>query len=252
MNDFSQSSKRFLADWEYAVSINGKNHQDLTSPFTTPLDTPHGHMGTTSAPSHLMLLSTSDKPQTSPIPPNMIPMNMALDLDSSPGASDNVHFVVLSKLKDTDDITLAMGGAPLVDPSWPSIDTNPLYCMGTWSWMAVELVMAGAGRPMNHMAHHNLESLFYVLLGISVIYDEPYQLKSEAELMKCFDIYFNTFQLSLLKTITIQSQLGWLANILEHISPYFCPLIPLFEVLHQKIIKLPVQKTTQDPTCAQL
>ncbi|KAL4063630.1 hypothetical protein V8B97DRAFT_1876512 [Scleroderma yunnanense] len=106
--------------------------------------------------------------------------------------------------------------------------------------MAVELVMAGAGRPMNHMAHHNLESLFYVLLGISVIYDEPYQLKSEAELMKCFDIYFNTFQLSLLKTITIQSQLGWLANILEHISPYFCPLIPLFEVLHQKIIKLPI------------
>ena len=96
--------------------------------------------------------------------------------------------------------------------------------------------MAGAGKPVNHMAHHDLESLFCVLLGISILYDEPYQPKSDEELVKCFDIYFNTFQLSLLKTITIQSQLGLWANILKHISPYFQPLIPVFEMLYKRII----------------
>lgn len=102
--------------------------------------------------------------------------------------------------------------------------------------MAAELLLAGAGKPVKHEAHHDLESLFYVLLGISVLYDEPYKLKPESQLAECFDMYFNTSQPSLLKTITIQSQLGWSVNILKHISPYFHPLVCVFDELHQKII----------------
>ena len=49
-------------------------------------------------------------------------------------------------------------------------------------------------------------------------------------------MYFNTFELSLLKTITIQSNVGWVANILKYISPYFQPLIPLLNVLREKIV----------------
>jgi len=102
--------------------------------------------------------------------------------------------------------------------------------------MAAELVMAGPGKPVRHAPHHNLESFFYVLLGISVLYDEPRKLKPEDKLAECFDEYFNTFQPSLQKTITVQSQLGWSANICKYISPYFRPLIDLFNTLREKII----------------
>ena len=89
---------------------------------------------------------------------------------------------------------------------------------------------------MKHTPHHNLESFFYVLLGILVLYDEPHKLKPEDKLAECFDVYFNTFQPSLQKTIMVQSQLGWTANICEYISPYLTPLIDLFSTLHEKII----------------
>ncbi|KAI6016825.1 hypothetical protein PISMIDRAFT_41883, partial [Pisolithus microcarpus 441] len=102
--------------------------------------------------------------------------------------------------------------------------------------MATELTLAGTGKPVDHKAHHDLESFFYVLLGISVLYDKPHKLKPEGELSECFDVYFNTSQPSLLKTITIQLQLGWSIKLLKHISLYFQPLIPLFNELHQKII----------------
>ena len=49
-------------------------------------------------------------------------------------------------------------------------------------------------------------------------------------------MYFNMSELSLLKTVTIQSQLGWLSNILHHISPYFQPLVPLLTTLQEWII----------------
>ena len=102
--------------------------------------------------------------------------------------------------------------------------------------MSAELVMAGAGQPITHITRHDLESLFYVLLGICVLYDEPFKPKSEDRLARCFDVYFNTFEPSLLKTIMIQSNVGWVANILKHISPYFRPLIPLLDVLREKIV----------------
>ena len=104
--------------------------------------------------------------------------------------------------------------------------------------MAAELVMAGPGKLVTHMASHDLESLFYVLVGICMLFDTPHRIKPESELSQCFDLYFNTFEPTLLKTITIQSQFGWSFNILRHISPYFQPLIPLLNTLQEWIILL--------------
>jgi len=59
--------------------------------------------------------------------------------------------------------------------------------------------MAGLKKLVRHAPHHDLESFFYVLLGISMLYDEPRKLKPEDKLAECFDEYFNTFQPSLQK-----------------------------------------------------
>ncbi|KAF9235103.1 hypothetical protein BU15DRAFT_78335 [Melanogaster broomeanus] len=99
--------------------------------------------------------------------------------------------------------------------------------------------MAGSGQPVVHTAAHDLESLYYVLLGICVLFHAPYTPKSDQELEPCFDKYFNTYGPSLSKTITIQSDLGWHREICKHISPYFQPLIPLLEAL-RKIIIMPI------------
>ena len=102
--------------------------------------------------------------------------------------------------------------------------------------MSAELVMAGPGQPVTHASHHDLESIFYVLLGICVLLDAPGKFKSDKELSRCFDKYFNTFEPSILKTITIQSDLTWLPMIVAHVSPYFQPLIPLLARLRSDLI----------------
>ena len=102
--------------------------------------------------------------------------------------------------------------------------------------MAAELVMIGPARPVMHVPYHDLESIFYVLLGISVLYDEPYKPKTEDELSQCFNIYFNTHHPSLQKTFTMQSELGWLFGICEHFSGYFKPLSSLFDTLREQIV----------------
>ena len=102
--------------------------------------------------------------------------------------------------------------------------------------MATELIMIGPERPVMHMPHHDLESIFYVLLGVSVLYDRPYNTKSEDELSECFDIYFNTHCPSLQKTFMIQSELGWLTSICERFSDYFKPLRPLLDTFHERIV----------------
>ena len=102
--------------------------------------------------------------------------------------------------------------------------------------MAAELVMIGPARPVRHVPYHDLESTFYVLLGISVLYDEPYKPKTENKLSKCFDIYFNMHHPSLQKMFTIQSELSWLSSICECFSGYFKPLSSLFDTFHEKIV----------------
>lgn len=102
--------------------------------------------------------------------------------------------------------------------------------------MSAQLVMAGPGQPVVHNALHDLESFFYVLLGICVLYDGPSMQKSEADLAECFDKFFSTFEPSILKTITVQSELTWTPLIVKYIHPYFKPLVPLLSHLRAEII----------------
>ena len=102
--------------------------------------------------------------------------------------------------------------------------------------MAAQLVMAGAGQPVVHDPTHDLESFFYVLVGICVLLDGPYKPKCDNDLAQCFDKYFNTFEPSMLKTITIQSDITWKPFILQHISDYFKPVINLLTHLRNAII----------------
>ncbi|KAI6016324.1 hypothetical protein PISMIDRAFT_99157 [Pisolithus microcarpus 441] len=102
--------------------------------------------------------------------------------------------------------------------------------------MSAELVMAGSGQLVVHEPLHDLESLFYVLVGIYVLLNSPSKLKCNKELTQCFDKYFNTFELSMLKTITIQLGIMWRPFILHHISKYFQPVIDLLTQLHDAII----------------
>ena len=104
--------------------------------------------------------------------------------------------------------------------------------------------MAGPGQPVTHDAPHDLESLFYILVGICVLLDAPFKFKSNDKLSHCFDKYFNTFEPSVLKSIIIQSDLTWFLMIVDHISSYFEPLLPLLTRLHQDIISL--MYTTKD------
>ena len=101
--------------------------------------------------------------------------------------------------------------------------------------MAAELIMIGPERPVTHMPHHDLKSIFYVLMGVSVLYNRPYNTKSEDELSECFNTYFNTHCPSLQKTFMIQSELGWLTSICERFSNYFKPLRPLLDTFHERI-----------------
>ena len=114
--------------------------------------------------------------------------------------------------------------------------------------MSAELVMAGPGQPITHDSHHDLESLFYVLVGLCVLLDEPFKYKSDGNLSQCFDKYFNTFEPSVLKTITIQSDLTWLPMILARLSPYFQPLIPLLTRLREDVI-LPMHTDSKGNFC---
>ena len=106
--------------------------------------------------------------------------------------------------------------------------------------MAAELSHIGPGKPVVHEAHHDLESFFYILLTICLLYDNPGRLKPTKDLAKCFDPFFTITQPGTLKTVTIQSTFGWTALMILYILPYFRPLIPLLEKVHKELI-LPIK-----------
>jgi len=134
------SRRGHLADWGYAVPFYPQNITNLTRPDNTDTktttqperDTEHpGAVQCQSASletplSPLTSLSTPDSARTSPIgddlDENAIPVQ---NLNSN--GSRSPHYVPISGLRDTHDVTLSMGGDPLMDPCRPSIDTNPLY-----------------------------------------------------------------------------------------------------------------------------
>jgi hypothetical protein len=102
--------------------------------------------------------------------------------------------------------------------------------------MSAQLTKVGPGKPVTHDVLHDLESLFYVLVGICTLYDGPFKQKSEEDLAECYDKFFNTFEPSVLKMITIQSDLTWNPFVVKYIHPYFKPLIPLLTALRSEII----------------
>lgn len=106
--------------------------------------------------------------------------------------------------------------------------------------MATEFSHVGPGQPVVHRAHHDLESFFYVLLGICLLYDEPGKIKSQKVLEESFDPFFSAAQPNTIKVTTIQSSFGWSGLMLPHISPYFQPVIPLLEAIRKKLI-LPIR-----------
>lgn len=79
--------------------------------------------------------------------------------------------------------------------------------------------------------------------GQPVVHDALKQ-KSEKDLAGCYDKFFHTFELSMLKTITIQSDLTWIPSIVKHIHPFFEPVIPLLTLLRAEII-LPLATNIQ-------
>ena len=110
-----------------------------------------------------------------------------------------------------------------------------------WAWMVAQLSHVGPRTPVLHQAHHDLKSFFYILLMICLLYDNPGQPKPAKVLAKCFDPFFTVTQPSILKTITVQSNFGWTAVMIPHISSYFQPVIPLLEKIRQELI-IPIRQ----------
>ncbi|KAI9569834.1 hypothetical protein HD554DRAFT_2037832 [Boletus coccyginus] len=210
------SHRGLLGDWGYAVPINATTSQPATGLPTPDLD---------SNPFANDTLLTSSKYSEDVVPAAKVSRN---------GQEHTIRYTSVSHLGWDHNIKLHMAGDPL-DFAWPTVDTNPLYRTGTWSWMAVELVAAGPKKPVIHRPVHDLESMFYVLVGICVLLGWPHNVKVE-ENLKCFDTFFNSCKPSTRKTSTIQSNFGWGSDILPNISPYFRPLIPLLNKLRAKII----------------
>ena len=71
---------------------------------------------------------------------------------------------------------------------------------------------------------------------VCVLYSELSKQKTEDEHAECYDELFNTVKLSILKTLTIQSNLTWFPKVVKHISPYFQPVISLLNNLQNDII----------------
>ncbi|KAG6374959.1 hypothetical protein JVT61DRAFT_3716 [Boletus reticuloceps] len=146
----------------------------------------------------------------------------------------------LTNFKGTHSIIIPVADEPLPSDSGFSTDASPLQCTGTWAWMAAELSHIGPGTPVVHQGHHDLESFFYILLAICLLYNDPGRLKPPKVLAYCFDPYFAIPRPSTLKVTTVQSDFGWTRLILPHVFPYFQPLIPLLKKIREELI-LPIK-----------
>ena len=106
--------------------------------------------------------------------------------------------------------------------------------------MATKLSHVGPSTVVVHQAHHDLESFFYILLAVCLLYNEPGKPKPAKVLFKCFDPFFAVMQPSTLKVVTIQSDFGWTMLMVPYISSYFQPLIPLLEKIRKELV-LPIK-----------
>ena len=85
----------------------------------------------------------------------------------------------------------------------------------------MELSHVSPGEPVEHKPVHNLESFFYVLLDVCLLFNRPKNLKSDEQLAACYDTCFAVFKPTIQKTLLVQSQFSWTAVILPNISSYF-------------------------------
>jgi len=133
------SRQGHLADWGYAVPFYPQNVTNLTLPDNMDAKTTTQPERDTERPdavqcqsasletasSPLTSFSTLEAP-TSPIADdsdeNAVPVRR---LDSN--GSGSPYYVPITGLRDTHNVTLSMGGDPIMNPCCPSIDTNPLY-----------------------------------------------------------------------------------------------------------------------------
>ena len=102
--------------------------------------------------------------------------------------------------------------------------------------MAAELSHIGPGEPIDHKPAHDLESFFYVLVGMCLLFQELKTLKSDEELAVCFDLLFAVFRPTLQKTLIVQLDFGWTMLILPNIASYFQPIIPLLTFICKEFI----------------
>ncbi|KIM55160.1 hypothetical protein SCLCIDRAFT_30583 [Scleroderma citrinum Foug A] len=220
----SLSRQGVLADWGYAVPISEPtvpNSETVTRRLAGKLSPHNPPTSPVEVPSQTLSNSTKST--------NYVPVLHVASEDTLPWLTP------VPELTEEDNIVLSMG-ASKEENSHPLINSSPLYCMGTWSWMAAQLVMAGPRQLVKHKPSHDLESIFYVLVGIFILLDEPYKPKCDTDLAQCFNKYFNTFEPNVLKTITIQSNITWMPFIMRHISLYFSPAINLLTYLCSTLI----------------
>ena len=102
--------------------------------------------------------------------------------------------------------------------------------------MAAELSHIGLEEPINHKPAHDLESFFYILVGMCLLFQVLKTLQSDEELTVCFDLLFAVFKPTLQKTLVIQSDFGWTMLILPNIALYFQPIIPLLTFICEEFI----------------
>ncbi|KAG6372389.1 hypothetical protein JVT61DRAFT_7854 [Boletus reticuloceps] len=145
-----------------------------------------------------------------------------------------------SKLNSKDSIIIPLVNESLPENSSTPIDANPLHRTGMWAWMATELSYRVPGIPVVHQPHHDLESFFYILIVICLMYDIPNVTKPPKKLAECFDPLFAISEPSIAKTLNIQSDFSWTLIVLSNISQYFQPLVPLLEHLRCELI-LPIR-----------
>ena len=132
------SRRGHLADWGYAVPFYADNVTEHTlrdDSMDTKITTPEPD---TQLPDAVLCqsagLETVSSPLTSLSSPEARTSPIADDSDENAvpvrrlgNSSEKPYYVQISSLRNAHDITLSMGGDPLMNPYRPSIDTNPLY-----------------------------------------------------------------------------------------------------------------------------
>ncbi|EGO30172.1 hypothetical protein SERLADRAFT_404465 [Serpula lacrymans var. lacrymans S7.9] len=133
----------------------------------------------------------------------------------------------------------------LVGQGWAVDNGNHvLERTGTEPFMAVEIQNAQPGEPIQHAAHHDVESFYYIILAMCVLLEQPYQFKDKVfmeweVIRKWLNPEFNTKYThadAAHHKFTTFGKADNLCSFLDgHISTYFKFMTPYFERLRSTI-----------------